>query len=108
MKIPYKGDPSRFAGQGSARLLSAESAVAKAITEALKRHYGGDLPRGHCIVCVYLGNLGVPFVDIGKYTITTLDKLRTAIGQSYDIENNPEGATMLQNPPEADQEKLPL
>ena len=99
MKIPFRGNTARFSGQSSAQLVSVRDAVSKNLPEAMRQYFGADFPRGHCLLCVYIGNLGIPFVDIQKYTITTFDKLRASTGQTFEIDA-PEGSGIAQQPAE--------
>jgi hypothetical protein len=89
MKHAFGGNPARFCGQTTARLLFSESGVSKDLAPALLKHFDGLVPRGHCLVCTYTGNFGIPFVDIQKYSITALDKLRGSVGQTVSIEISP-------------------
>ena len=84
--IKYTGNLDRFAGQRTGKLLSAELQIVKDIKQELKDHIGGDLPRGSSILCVYLGEKGIPFAELRNYGSSALSRLKKSVGQVFEID----------------------
>jgi hypothetical protein len=84
--IKYAGNTDRFAGQKNCTLLSAELQIVKEIKPELKEHIGGELPRGSAIRCVFIGEKGIPFVELRGYGCAALSRLKNSIGQMFEID----------------------
>lgn len=84
--IKFTGHRERFANQRKGRLLSADLQIVKEMSEELKAHVGEPFPRGSAIRCVYIGEKGIPFVELRNYGSTALLRLRKSIGMEFEIE----------------------
>jgi hypothetical protein len=62
-----------------------ETQVAK-LSDELKSYIGIQLPRGTCIVCLYQGNFGIPFLDVIPYGYAKLMRMERAVGLCFEIE----------------------
>lgn len=86
-EIKYTGNQDRFAGQVTGKLLSAELQIVKEMSKELLEHIGeGAIPRGSAIRCVYVGEKGIPFVELRNYGCSALSRLKNMIGQSFTID----------------------
>lgn len=96
--IKYTGDKSRFMGQKTGVLLESRLEIVKEMSPELKKHLGlNDLPRGSAILCIYIGEKGVPFAELKNYGSATLSRLKKKKGER-----------LLLDIPEAIQEKTQL
>lgn len=86
MKAKITGNIERIHGQTTARLVYVASAVSKELHPEVLRHYGGETPRGHCILYVYVGNLNITFCEIGRYSIGKLDKATSQVQMVFELE----------------------
>ena len=85
--IKYTGNTERFAGQKKGTLLSSELQIVKEMSTQLKEHVGIDsIPRGSAIRCVFIGENGIPFVELRNYGSAALHRLKGNIGQEYVID----------------------
>jgi hypothetical protein len=87
--IEYTGNTERFANQKHATLLSVELQIVKEISCELITHIGNSaIPRGSAILCVFLGDKGVPFAVLKNYGATSMSRLKSLIGDTFAINNN--------------------
>jgi hypothetical protein len=85
--IKFTGNKDRFAGQKKGILLSADLKIVKEMSDELKSNVGEDcIPRGSSILCVYVGEKGIPFVELRNYGSATLHKLKKSIGQEFEVD----------------------
>lgn len=86
-KIKFMGNTDRFCGQRKGTLLSAGLQIVKEISPELRAHVGDDsIPRGSAIRCVYIGEKGIPFVELRNYGSASLLKLQSSIGQEFTVD----------------------
>lgn len=90
MKIEYTGNLERFSNQKSGQLVSVADPIAKTIHPMLLKHVGKDINTASVkkqIVLTFIGENGIPFVDIINYGGGRLLKLKAAIGQWFEIDS---------------------
>ena len=86
IKIKYTGNLERFRGQKTGKLLYAELAIVKELSDEFKSEIGEPIPRGSAILCVYMGERNYPFIELKNYGSATLSKLQKSIGQIFEID----------------------
>lgn len=88
-KIEYAGETNRFRSQKIGRLVNVEAAVARSLDNDLLEFVGKDISSDSArtyIVCTYIGERRIPFVDIIGYGGSRLLKLQSSIGQIFEID----------------------
>lgn len=90
--IECSGNLFRFYDQKKAKLVDVQQVIAKTISTELREHVGKNIPAKSVrsfIVCTFIGDLGLPFVDIVGFGGYRLLKLRESIGQTFEIDYPP-------------------
>jgi hypothetical protein len=88
-KIELSGNTSRYNGQKTAILVHVSSVIAKKIHLDLYIHVGKDLNLmsvRRYLVCTFIGENGIPFVDIVSYGGSKEIRLRCSIGELFSID----------------------
>lgn len=81
----------RFAGQTSAKLVSATMSIVKDIPHEwiVKNIDNNKQIRGTCIILSFVGNKGIPFAVVKSYGSATLRRYRDRlIGKDFEIISN--------------------
>lgn len=86
--IKYEGNLNRFAGQKKGRLVHVDIMPIKEISPELLELVGMEKPTTNrtASICTFVGEKGIPFVEVRNYGASLITKLKAEIGHDFAID----------------------